>query len=296
MDGKLWNEVYRVVMTIDYTTCETGGSCYHSDRTIVLVFLRAVADAQPVSWACDPDHWAGLREPPSWPRQPTMSRRLRSPGVVALLQAIVAWLDSYGPEKERTIHIDGRALAVNAFSKDRDARWGYATKGFARGYKIHAIWGSGPVPLAWQLCSLNVSEPKVARHLVPGLRPVGHRCYLVGDRAYDSNPLHAVSASRGDQLLAPQKRRGRALGHGTHHASRLTSLRMLETGYGRRLYRRRTAIERQFGNMAIRPEGLDQLPAHVRRIPRVRQFVNAKLILNGFRILKNKNQLQLQAP
>ena len=55
-------------------------------------------------------------------------------------------------------------------------------------------------------------------------------------------------------------------------------------------------IERQFGNMAIRPEGLDQLPAHVRRLPRVRQFVNAKLILNGFRILKNKNQLQLQAP
>ena len=48
--------------------------------------------------------------------------------------------------------------------------------------------------------------------------------------------------------------------------------------------------------MAIRPEGLDQLPAHVRRLPRVRQFVNAKLILNGFRILKNKNQLQLQAP
>ena len=71
---------------------------------------------------------------------------------------------------------------------------------------------------------------------------------------------------------------------------------MLETDYGRRLYRRRTAIERQFGNMAIRPEGLDQLPAHVRRLPRVRQFVNAKLILNGFRILKNKNQLQLQAP
>ena len=176
MDGKLWNEVYRVVMTIDYTTCETVGSCYHSDRTIVLVFLRAVADDQPVSWACDPDHWAGLREPPAWPSQPTMSRRLRSPGGVALLQAIVAWLDSYGPEKERTIHIDGRALAVNAFSKDRDARWGYATTGFARGYKIHAIWGqrsrSAGLATVFSECQRAESGPPSRARVETGRTPL----------------------------------------------------------------------------------------------------------------------------
>jgi hypothetical protein len=40
----------------------------------------------------------------------------------------------------------------------------------------------------------------------------------------------------------------------------------------------------------VRPEGLSELPKHVRRLHRVRLFVHGKIILNGVRILMNRNQ------
>ena len=194
-----------------------------------------------------------------------MSRRLRTESVQALLKAVSDWVALHNPAKERKIQIDGRPLTVSAFSKDRDARWGYAIKGFARGYKLHAIWGNGPIPEAWDVQPLNVSEPRLAANrLVPSLKLVRHKCYLVGDCSYDSNPLHEVTAKLGYQLLAPQKRPGKGLGQRRHHPSRLAGLQILKTPYGQRLYRGRSAIERQFGHLAIRQEGLDQLPAHVR--------------------------------
>lgn len=206
-----------------------------------------------------------------------------------MLLAVSQWLQKHEPSRPRTLAIDGRPLAVNTYSKDRDAITGYAMRGFARGYKLHAIWGTGPMPLAWEVTPLNRSEPVVARQLVESLSSVQHRCYLLGDSAYDSNPLHAVTAAAGYQLLAPQKRPGRALGKRPHHPSRVQGLTLLASPYGQRLYKTRTRIEREFGHLAIRPEGLDQLPAHVRRLRRVKQFVHGKLILNGFRKLSNQN-------
>jgi hypothetical protein len=206
-----------------------------------------------------------------------------------LLGEIEVWQRQQEPEPERVVAVDGRPLLISPFGKAPDAHWGYAIKGLGFGYKLHAIWGTGPVPLAWELRPLNADESVTAAlYLVPRLPlPVGKR-YLLGDASYDTNRLHAAVAARGYQLLAPPKRPGKGRGHRPHHPARLRGLHLLATPYGEQLYRERSVIERQFGNATMRGEGLDSLPAHVRRLSRVRQYVQAKLILNGFRILANR--------
>jgi hypothetical protein len=289
MDGKLWAEVYQTVMTIDYPNPRKR--VIHSDRVIALVILRASYDDQSINWACNKDNWSGLCQPTKLPSQSAMSRRARTPQVQALLEAVENWLREHGPTTERAVAVDARPLTINPYSKDPDARWGYAIRGFGFGYKWYAIWGTGPVPLAWEVKPLNTDEASLAaKRLVPRLPQVTQRRYLVGDAAYDTNRLHAAVAERGYQLLAPPKRPGR-LGHHPQHPSRVRGLELLRTSYGRRLYTKRTVIERQFANGAVRNEGLTELPAHVRRLHRVKRFVQAKTVLNGFRILLNRKTL-----
>jgi hypothetical protein len=288
MDGKLWAEVYQMLMTMDHRNVTQRAK--HSDRVIALVVLRASYDDASINWACRPENWQGLPKPDPLPSQPTVSRRSRTPQVRALLEEIEAWQRRQAPQTERVIAVDGRPLPISPLSKDPDARWGYAIKTLGFGYKLHAIWGNGPIPLAWDVRPLNAAESiTAALQLVPQLAAVTGKRYLVGDPSYDTNRLHAAVAARGYQLLAPPKRPGKGRGHRRHHPARLHGLELLTTPYGQRLYRQRGMIERQFGNGTVRAEGLTSLPAHVRRLSRVRQYVQAKLILNGFRILANRN-------
>lgn len=292
MEGNLWTRVYQLVMSVDHTQM---GHAVHSDRVIVLVQLRATMDDKSTSWATRPGNWLGLRRPVDLPSQPTMSRRLRSPGVQTLLQAVEARLRE-APDTAPVMAVDGRPLVVSRFSKDPDADWGYAVGGVGFGYKFHAIWAGGPVPLVWQLHSLRAAEVRVAtQQLVPALPATRAGRVLVGDASYDSNQLYAATAARGYRLLAPAKHPRRGLGHRRHHPDRVKAFQILQTRRGRRLMKQRTAIERSFGNWSVRPEGLGELPKHVRRLHRVRLFVHGKIILNGVRILMNRNQFPLPA-
>jgi DDE family transposase len=287
MDGKLWATVYQTVMQIDHP--KPSSRATYSDQDIVLVTLRASYDQQSISWACRPENWEGLDGPKQLPSQPTVSRRSRTPQVQSLLDAIEAWLRLSVPDTDRVLAVDGRALLISPFSKDPDARWGHAIKGFGFGFKLHAIWGGGAVPLAWSVQPLNRQESVTAAScLAPRLPVSSRKRYLVGDAAYDTNRLHAAAAAKGFQLLSPPKRPGKSVGHRPHEPARLEGLRLLRTAYGQWLYRQRGKIERQFGNATMRAEGLGSLPAHVRRLTRVRRYVHAKLILNGFRILTNR--------
>ena len=129
--------------------------------------------------------------------------------------------------------------------------------------------------------------------LAPPPQPSPQRNFIHGvpGSACDSNHLHAAAADRGYQLLAPPRRRGAGLGHCRHHPARLIAQQQLTTLYGQRLCRPRAEIDREFGHRAPRQEGLDELPAHVRRLHRIKLFVIAKLILNAFRILLNYHDL-----
>ncbi len=90
--------------------------------------------------------------------------------------------------------VDGKPLVLGTHSKDPDCAWGRAGHGYAKGYKLHAVYGSAPLPLGWDIAPLNVGEPDVAARLIPTLHGGG---YILGDKQYDSNPLHDVAQRSG---------------------------------------------------------------------------------------------------
>ncbi len=208
-----------------------------------------------------------------------MSRRLGTTEVHRLLGAMEGQLIALEGRPGFVLLLDGKPLVVGTHSKDRDAAWGRAGRGYAKGYKLHALYGPGRLPLAWDVAPLNASEPEVAVRLVSFLGRGGG--YLLGDKAYDSNPLHAVTRSLGYQLVAQRKRPGTGLGHRRHDPGRLRSIDLLQQDFGRDLYACREDVERQFGWLTNHGTGLAPLPAWVRRSHRVRLWIQGKIIVHA---------------
>ena len=111
-----------------------------------------------------------------------------------------------GPVRPTLIKIlDGKPLGVATHRADADATMGRGIGGFAKGYKLHAIWGIEPMPLAWSVRPLNVSEVTEARTLIPQLTGEG---YLLADANYDRNVLYDQAAACGHQLIAQRQSPG----------------------------------------------------------------------------------------
>ena len=180
--------------------------------------------------------------------------------------------------------IDGKPLVVSGVTKDKDAGYGRGAGGMQKGYKLHAVWSSGPLPLAWGLAPMNVSEKRMARQLIPALPGGG---YLLGDAEYDSNALYDLAHQAGHQLLAPKRQKHRGVGHRLQSPHRLRSIELMKQSFGKRLHVFRRQIEREFGTLTSFGGGLLCLPAWVRRFPRVRNWVHAKLLINAARWFRN---------
>jgi hypothetical protein len=254
-----------------------GGTTFaFFDYQVVGVYLWAVLHERPVSWACDSNNWPKKLWNGKLPSQATMSRRLRTTEVQRLLHLMQRRLAT--EQGGFVFLVDGKPLLVGGHSKDREATWGKAGKSFARGYKLHAIYGSGPLPIEWELAPLNVSEPDIAAVMIGRFR---HQGYVVGDKSYDSNVLHGLATAHGCQLLAQQKRKGSALGHRPHTYGRLRCFALLRNEFGKALIHYRDEVERQFGWLTNHSTGLGPLPAWVRRPHRVRTWVQAKLLVHA---------------
>jgi Transposase DDE domain len=279
MERERWEIVYRMLVQLDKGLFRG----LYRPAVVLAVYFWAVIHDRPICWACQRKHWpAGMA--PCWrlPSQPTMSRRLRDPRMQALLAAVEAHPGLATPATDTPVKmIDAKPLPVSGYSKDPDARWGYAVRGLLKGYKLFAIWGNGPFPLCWCIGAMNVSEQRMAEEMIPQLRGRGS---LLGDKAYDINKLYEAAGAVGHQLLADRKRPQAGLGHRRHSPARLQAIRLLQTPAGRRLYRLRSDIERQFGGLSNFGGGLAPLPSWVRRLPRVQRWVQAKLIINALRI------------
>jgi hypothetical protein len=210
--------------------------------------------------------------------QPTMSRRLRTTEVRRLLAVMEGQLLHTQTQGWVWI-VDGKPLPIGGYSKDRDSRVGYATNGFAKGYKLHAIYGAGPLPVAWEVTPMNAAEPDVAARLIALGRCQG---YVVGDKSYDNNPLHATANDVGCQLVAERKRPGTGLGHCAQTPGRLRSMALLQNEFGQALLACRGDIERNFGWLTNHSGGLAPLPAWVRRIDRITMWVQVKMLAHWF--------------
>jgi hypothetical protein len=231
-----------------------------------------------------------------------MSTRLRTLSVQQLLERVFARLLTVTAAVGGFClgrRIDSKPMPVGGFSKDRDARRGYATAagGTCRGYKLFGCWGASPtMPEAIVLGPMNESDPEGAMRLIDrvvslhGAGATGG--YLLMDATHDTNPLHDYAAAHGFQAVTPRKAPGAGLGHRDHSPQRLRSIELLEgpadlNRFGRSLYAGRGQVERDFGNAGSFGGGLQPLPNFVRRPRRVALWTTGKLIINGLRICQN---------
>jgi hypothetical protein len=278
MERERWESIYRMLCRWD----QWGHRGLYSSAVIAAVYFWAVLHDRPVCWACLAKHWPKdicLRR--HLPSQATMSRRLRQLDVQVLLTSIAHQLRCASGDHTTVKVVDAKPLPVGGYSRDPDARWGYAVRGFLKGYKLFAIWGNGPLPLCWRVGSMNLSEPRVAEQMMP---EVTGRGYLLGDKVYDINRLYDAAHAANHQLLTDRKRPQAGLGHRRHSPHRLRAMKLLKTKKGRQLYQQRTCIERQFGGLTNFGGGLAPLPNWVRRLQRVQLWVHAKMIINALRL------------
>ena len=249
------------------------------DWEIAAVYLWAAINDRPMSWATNPRHWPKGMWRGKLPSKTTLSTRVKTVEVLRVFAEMERCLTS-DPRGGLIFVVDGKAVMVGSHSKDPDARWGRARRGWAKGYKLHAIYGRDEVcPFVWDVTALNEAEPEVATRIVPALGAGGG--YLLGDCAYDSNPLHEATTTTGRQLIAPRKRPGTGLGHRRHSRGRLRSIELLGRDFGRGLLHLRDSVERQFGWLTNHGGGLAPLPNWVRRLHRVRLWIQAKLIIHA---------------
>lgn len=287
MEDELFREMYAIVR--DAKPRPPSLRQEHSDATIALVLLWAAMCDRPISWAVQRRNLPRCWRPRRLPSNATMSRRLRTLGVLHLIERVFHAV--FDPRRQAMVQLallDAKPLTVGAYSKDRDARTGYVASGRkAKGYKLHLACDGSRNVLAFRIAPMNEAESVVARDLVPTLRGQG---YLIADAAYDSNVLHTVTAAHNFRLIQPRRKPGGGLGGHNHHPDRLQAIALLESprgtvsAFGRDLYRSRNDIEGFFGQLTNFGGGLTTgLPNWVRRPWRVTRWVTAKLIIYGTR-------------
>jgi hypothetical protein len=272
VEGQLWRLIVAVLATIDKRPKRADQA--FGDEEIVKVFYWSVIHDRPVSWACQRRNWPlHLRRRPL-PSNTTMSRRLRSASVVALLDVLERRVTA--PRRQHLYWmIDGKPLAISGCSKDRQAGYGRAARSKAKGYKIHAIIAADGSLANWRVAPMNKDERVMAERLLKTTELAG---YITADANYDSNKIHKICD-------------GRKVGHRAQSPGRLRSIALLENpepNFGRRLLKDRAAIERHFGNATNWGGSLTHLPPWARTHRRVRRWVQAKLALNALR--RNNHQ------
>lgn len=287
MEGELWKGLYHLVLD-EASRHPRRARVRYTDPVIVLVHLWAVLHDRPVSWACDLKNWPDDHPWEQLPSDATMSRRMRTVSAQLLLEQVQASL-----RRDQSClcrRMDSKPLPVGGFSKDREAKRGYATGTLARGYKLYCIWGRGIVPDLWRVDPLNRADVAIAGDLVERLEGTG---YLLADATHEGNPLAERAGRRGFQLVSPRRNPGTGLGWHRTSAWRLRSIELTEGPgqFGANLYREREAIEREYGQMTCFACGLHPLPSWVRGPRRVAAWVAGKLLINAMRIRRNKDLL-----
>lgn len=255
----------------------------YTDAGVLEVYLWAVLHDRPVSWACDPAHWPpGTRRGPI-PDASTVSRRMRSDAIVTLIERLRRRLR---PRERRTLvaMIDGKPLPIGPNSHDRQSGYGRGASGKAKGYKAHVVIDANAHVLAWRLSPMNGDERTIARRI---LRDLDHSGYLLADSGYESNPLFRIAERRGMQLISPRyrSRRGAALGHREHAASRRRSIEFTEhlNAFREAIFAQRGDIERLFGQMSTGACCMGPVPSWVRSWRRTRNWFAAKLTIHAAR-------------
>jgi len=287
MDCELWKSIVAQIKAVDknYRRRKASQKFTHSVGKIVWVYLWSVFNDKPVYWACKPQNYRGVRQPKSLPDQSCMSRRLRCTQTHSFIHSVIQRLT--GTDRCWLVKaIDGKPLPVSKITSDPDATFGRGAGGMDKGYKLHAICSVFNEPIAWEVHPINVSEKVVAKTLINQLEDEG---YLLADSNYDTKKLHRAATNHGHQLIASRRKPGTSLWHNRQPCSRLRSIALLEDGseFGINLFKMRKRIEGYFGNLSA---ARIDLPPWVRRLHRVRLFVDAKILIRAARNQQIRDQ------
>lgn len=291
MEHQLWKLIVAVLSTLHNS--RKRRDIDFTDHDVIKTYYWAVLHDRPNQWACQKRNWpiACRRHP--LPSASVLSRRLRSPRVKALLDALAQRVIQ---PKEPGLFwiIDGKPLVIGGASKDRQARYGRAANSKAKGYKLHAIVDTAGGIASWRVAPMNVDERVMAARM---LKTAPVQGYVVADANYDSNPLHAICGQRGQiQLVTPRRYGpGRGTGHKKQTEGRLRSIQLLENpfpGFGEQLLADRAEIERRYGQLTNWGGGLTHLPPWVRTHRRVHRWVQAKLVLRAMKTISLNNDLR----
>jgi hypothetical protein len=256
----------------------------YSDAVIVKVYFWSTHWDRSMSWGCRPRSWPLplLSEViGTLPSQSTLSRRMRSVGVLQLIQRVQTMLAETF-EDEVVKAMDSKPLRVGSYSKDRDARRGRAAGEMARGYKLHAIT-CGKAFWHWTLTPMNSNDQIGAATLLPQLSGWG---YVSADNGYDANALYQAAQRVNHQLIAPPRKTNAQVRDTRRNTpQRIRALDIcanplqhcgLGESFGLAVLRRRGQVERNFANAAM--SGLHAPPPWIRTPHRVAAWTAAKLI------------------
>jgi hypothetical protein len=161
---------------------------------------------------------------------------------------------------------------------DPDASWGFSpSDGWVWGYRLHGLISTGPAtaPVAWRTTTAKVHETtQVASLLRQTPRWHGkRRGWLVGDGGYDSQHHVTIAAKKRRRLVTAMYIR--RWGKRAMSPARKKRWRFVHSPVGKRLLRRRTAIERDWSQLK-HVFLLDPLP--VTRLPRVQVYVSLVMV------------------
>jgi hypothetical protein len=273
MEYQLWKTIVTLLRSLDKLRNSTRFT--FRDEDIVQVYYWAVIHDRPTLWACQKENWPIHRRKQPLPSPSAMSRRLRSRRVKALLDALERRVIA---SKQPGLFwmIDGKPLTIGGCSKDRQAGYGRAAGGKAKGYEVHALIGSDGAVAIWRLAPMNKDERVMAQRLLKAAPPEVYG-YILADANYDSNEVHRVGDQRGNlQVVSPRRYGpGKGTGHRKQTEGRLRSMVILESAFGafgEQLRQERVEIERQYGNLTNWGGGLSGLPAWVRTHRRVHRW------------------------
>ncbi len=270
MEGQVWVMVQRFLRLAQ----GVSGRFSYSNEEILTVVLWAVLHDRPMVWACQAEHWPRRWRPRRLPHPSTISRRWRSVSMeedARRIHEATSWVFA---ASSRYAAIDGRPLLVGGYSKDPDAKSGWACGGMGKGYKLHALVNGHHAVLTYEVEPLPVAEQKVAVRLLQ--RAPSSITRVVGDGAYDSQNLHRVAGETGRKMYTPipQNRVGRR-----RQKRRLQLLRLSQRDVGRRFLSWRDTVERTFGHHSTIGFGYKGLPSWARRLHRVRRWIWGKTLL-----------------
>jgi len=290
MPNEHWQYVYRLLLKVARVQKrKPGHPVTYSESVIVWLSLWGAYHQWPICELARQLRSHGWPKPirsfmkiPT-PSVSTLSRRFRKPEVIDVMNRALGSLDRGGTWGA----IDGTVLPVGRYSTDAGARFGGKGTHYQRAYKLVDIVNQYGQPIAVKVVQGNTSELVAARWLINHLACVGRLMHtLVGDKGFDSEPLHRIVKKRiKGRLVAPViKTRGRPRREGrrTHAvggALRRACDRLLQSNWGSCWIRRRRLVERINGLFKQRPHCLYALPAFVRHIWTVERWVLSHAVL-----------------